>query len=326
MTFILFIILLNSACEKTIEIDIDEISPMIVLNGLIEADSSVVISLTRTRHILDNAEISTLTSAFVELSDNQGNSAILTIDGSNKYVTESFSVEPGTEYIITASAEGYYDVEAVCIIPEAVAIIRIDTATVYNEWNEPLISMGIVFQDDPSTDNYYQLFMMSKSYYTEWDIVERLDTLYIDPVTDTVITAIVLDTIITRIPFYSDLYFESEDLIIEEEDNRGGVIFSDQLIQGKEYILKGNIYTYFSRGSQDTTTIYVKLHSISKDYYEYVSSLEKHYYSKNDPFATPVVVHSNIQDGLGIFGGRSTSIDSIKIAPQPYEDDIWEIY
>lgn len=320
------ILLGGISCEKNIDIDIDEISPMLVLNGLIESDSSVSISLTRTRHILDNKEITVLANGTVEIFDTHGNSSDLVWDNRSRYETDNFQVSPGEEYTITASAEGYFDVEANCIIPDKIQIIRLDTVSVYNEWNEQMLSMGIVFQDDPDVENYYQLSLTSKSYYMDLHIEERLDTLYVDPIKDTVVIGIVYDTIENLIPNYENIYFQTEDLIIEEWDNNGGVVFSDRLIQGKEYSLKGTIYTGYRYWSADTSSIYVNLHSITKDYFEYVSSLQKHYNAKGDPFSTPVVVHGNVENGLGIFGGRVTSRDSILLPPQSWEDPYWNYY
>lgn len=325
-TLALILITGASACEKNIDIDIDEITPMIVLNSLIETDSSVSVSLSRTRHILDNKEITNLSNGIVKIFNTQGDSADLSWDGQRNYVSDNFQISDGEQYTITASAPGYFDVEASCVMPERIPIKRLDTATVYNEWNDEMLSLGIVFEDDPDVDNYYQLTLGSKYYYREWYIEESYDTLYYDPVQDTVIMGYRYDTIENLIPEYTREYFNTEDLIVEEWDYNGGVVFTDRLIQGKEYSLKGTIYTGYMYYSADTSTLYVNLHSISKDYFEYVSSLEKHYNAKEDPFSTPVVVHGNVENGLGIFGGRVTSRDSLRLAPVIWKDPYWEYY
>jgi hypothetical protein len=320
----LALLLSGISCEKNIDIDIDEITPMIVLNGLIESDSSVSISLSRTRHILDNKEVSTLKNGTVELFDTHGNSANLVWNSQGRYETDNFQIAPGEEYRITAKAEGYYDVEATCVIPEKIEIKRLDTLSVYDEWNEEALSLGIVFEDDPNEDNYYQLSLMAKYYQLQVDYIQRYDTLYVDIIKDTVIMGFVMDTIETSIPYYENVWFQTEDLIIEEWDNSGGVVFSDRLIQGKEYSMRGTIYTGYRMWSADTSSIYINLHSITKDYYDYLTSYQKHIYAKDDPFATPVVVRGNVENGLGIFGGRATSKDSIQLAPSQWEDPYWK--
>lgn len=320
---ITFLMLLGGiSCEKNIDIDIDEISPMIVLNGLVESDSTVSISLSRTRHILDNKEVSTLSTGEVEIFDSHGNSTELIWDNFNRYESDNFHISPGEEYRITATASGYFDVEARCVVPERIEIIRLDTASVYNEWNEEMLSLGIVFTDQADEDNYYQMSLSAKYYQTYFE--EKYDTLYVDLEKDTVIMGYVYDTIVT--PHFESVYFQTEDLIIEEWDNNGGVVFSDRLIQGKEYSLKGNIYNGYRYRSDDTVSLYVSLHSITKDYFEYVSSLQKHYNASGDPFSTPVVVHGNVENGLGIFGGRVTSKDSILLPPMEWEDPYWNYY
>ena len=88
--------------------------------------------------------------------------------------------------------------------------------------------------------------------------------------------------------------------------------------------MKGTIYTGYRYWSSDTSRIYVSLHSITEDYYDYVSSLQKHYNAKGDPFSTPVVVHGNVENGIGIFAGRVTSKDSILLPPVLWEDPYWK--
>jgi hypothetical protein len=83
------------SCEKNVDIDIDVIDNMIVMNGILKADSSANIYLSRTRHILDNREISELTDARVEISDLDGNTEILSFNEDKVYNTDKLELEPG---------------------------------------------------------------------------------------------------------------------------------------------------------------------------------------------------------------------------------------
>ena len=49
--------------------------------------------------------------------------------------------------------------------------------------------------------------------------------------------------------------------------------------------------------------IEVELQSLSRDFYYYVKSCELYRITKQDDYSEPVQIHSNVEDGWGIFGG-----------------------
>ncbi len=312
----LLLSLMLGSCEKNVEIDIEEIDPMIVMNGLLQADSTVDIFLSRTRHILDNKELSSLPDATVSITDTEGNSTILQYGSNRLYSSGAFRIIPGKSYTVSASAPGYNPVEATCRIPEIIPVKSIDTTSLVNEWGEKKIAFEIAFDDPEGETNYYMLSLNARVDVVNLEIVQRIDTLYIDPVKDTVVTGIVFDTIEHHYPRYENLYIESEDLAIEQWDyysNR--IIFSDKLFNGRTYRFNGSYYNWFLWDAADSSTVYISLQAIDEHYFKYIDSREDHYYAKDDPFAVPVVVHNNIENGIGILGGMSASIDSFKVAP-----------
>lgn len=319
------ILWLTGGCEKNIDIDIDEIDPMIVLNATIAPDSVIEVTLSRTRHILDNAELSMLTTGTVEISDDRGHSATLVKGEDSRYRTTAFLPEEGATYTVKASAEGYYDVESSCTIPASIAIDRIDTTAVYSDYGGKQYNFEIHFTDPAGEKNYYALSMKALVYNEELRYEERWDTLYIDPEKDTVVVGWTIDTIRIMHPYYEMVYLQSEDLVIEEYSSAdNGFVFSDKLFDGKSYTFKGSFQDYMLSYSADTATLYISLKSLDENYYRYLYSLQKHYYAKDDFFATPVVVYTNVTDGLGIFGSYSVDTDSMKFAPG--ERYYWEYY
>ncbi len=101
----------------------------------------------------------------------------------------------------------------------------------------------------------------------------------------------------------------SNDIIIEAETS-AGILFSDQLIDGKSYSFRGQISTW-SLESADSALVFFRLHSISESYYKYLKSPQKHYDAKDDYLAVPVIVFSNIESGTGFFGGYSSDVMTI---------------
>jgi hypothetical protein len=67
----------------------------------------------------------------------------------------------------------------------------------------------------------------------------------------------------------------------------------------------------FRQNQSDSTIIVVSLMSLSEDYFKYKLSLEKYQETAGDPFAQPVQVYSNVENGFGIFGGYSVYRDSL---------------
>ena len=51
-----------------------------------------------------------------------------------------------------------------------------------------------------------------------------------------------------------------------------------------------------------------ELYTCSADFFKYLVSIEKMSDTKDNPFSEPVLIHSNINNGLGIFGGLSKSV------------------
>ena len=324
ISFILGILLITAACEKNVDIDIDEIEPMIVMNGLLQTDSTVQIYLSRTRHILDNVQLSSLGGATVEISGPDGNPVSLVYGKDQLYRTDQIKIEAGKEYTVTASADGFNSVSAVSTMPKKVNIRKIDTLSVRNEWGEKQISFDILIEDPPDETNYYMLSLKARIPVKYIDIIERIDTLYVDPVKDTVILGYVYDTLEYFIPRIDNIYVESEDLAVEQNDyfsNR--IIFSDKLFDGKTYSFNGSFYDWFLWEAGDSATVYISLQSVDEHYYKYIDSRADHYYAKNDPFAVPVVVHNNIENGIGILGGATANVDSLKIAPKR---NPWDYY
>jgi len=101
-----------------------------------------------------------------------------------------------------------------------------------------------------------------------------------------------------------------------------GVLFSDQLFDGKTYSFRGQFYEHQLEAS-DSAVVDIKLHSISESYYKYLKSRQSHYDTKENYLAVPVIVYSNVEEGAGFFGGYSTDIYTITTFISEYR---WEYY
>ncbi|MDF1574900.1 MAG: DUF4249 domain-containing protein [Bacteroidales bacterium] len=326
-TGILF--LLATSCESVLFIELEESDKLIVLNGTLSKDSTVVVQVSRTRHILDNADLEPLENASVNLF--RGGERIMQMDysGNAYFLASGFRPAIGEELSIEVEQAGYPTVSARCEIPETVGIQSVDTSTVvqeygdmYYSYTEEMFQMDVTLRDPPGVDNYYLLNLLVDKSYTSWrdTTVQYVDSLYHNSewqyyVADSTYT-------LTEIFRYAeDPMVSSPDLVVEANTPEG-ILFSDQLIDGKEYSLRVSTMGY-ALGSADSAVVDIRLHSISESYYKYLKTRQKHYETKEDPFAVPVIVYTNVEGGAGFLGGYSSDVHSITTFVPEFGNEYW---
>ena len=75
--------------------------------------------------------------------------------------------------------------------------------------------------------------------------------------------------------------------------------------------------------SADSAVVDIRLHSISESYYKYLKTRQKHYETKEDPFAVPVIVYTNVEGGTGFLGAYSSDVYTITTFVSEFGDDYW---
>ncbi len=323
------LLLLAASCESVLFIELEESDKLIVVNGAVGNDSIVTVQVSRTRHILDNADLVPLKSATVTLF--RGSEMIEQLDyaGNGYFRATSFKPAVGEELSIEVEQPGYPSVSARCEIPQTVGVVSVDTSTVIEEYNEysyrsveELFQMDVTINDPPGVENYYLLNLQVDKSYTSWrdTTVNYVDSLYHNGewhyfISDTTYT--VTDTF----RYIEDPGLGSPDLVVEAVTDNG-ILFSDQLIDGKEYSIRA--YTFLrSIRSADSAVVDIRLHSISESYYKYMKSRQKHYETKDAPFAVPVIVYTNVEGGAGVLGGYSSDLYTITTFVPEFDDDYW---
>jgi len=308
------------ACEKVIDIDIDEISPMIVLNSVITPDSTIEVSLSRTRHILDDAALNTLKGATVTISDTLGNSEVLIIGEDEIYRTTALNPQSGMKYTVRATVPDYYDVEATTTVPDIIPIAAIDTfTTISGDYWSNEFNVSFLFDDPPGVANYYMVSVVARMVHDNSYVEFLYDTVYVDPHDGYVVMGYVPDTIYSDWVEYSNVYGNVSDLLVEGfSPGDHGMFFSDKLFDGKSFRMNFSIPDYYFNNSSDTAALYIRFKSLDEHFYRYIKKLEMHYYAQDDFLATPVQMYSNISDGLGIFGSYAQEERIYKFAPVYY--------
>lgn len=292
------------ACEKEIDISIPDRERKIVINSLFTANEPLSVNLTKSLSILDRADIVYLNDATVDLYTNNQFMEHLIFQSDGNY-SGNILLQPAIDYKIVVNRNGNI-ATANNSIPNPVNIISIDTGSI-RLFDYDYLQCLIEFEDPAEEVNYYMLSANEKhtDIYEYYDY--DLDSLFVDTME------------------FSSSFFESDDIIIENWiyiNENSYALFTDNLIDGKSY----SINIRFERGSNgyydsgvDSSKIVFSLFSVSEAYFRYFKTFALHRESYENPFAEPVQVFTNIENGLGVFAGFSSDSDSIQYFSKPFE-------
>ena len=290
---LIFSALTLSNCTKEIEFDAQDIAPRIVVNSLFTNDSIWAAHISRSVGVLETTSYTTINDANVNIFDANANLVTtLTHQGNGLYTSPTgLTPQANQSYTIEASASGYESVNASNSIPSAVPIYQLDTVTSTNSDGETILEATITFQDPPNISNYYMLEVY---------------------VTGTWINEGEQDTIEIREP----LQISCDDINVETVNrfNFGGfentylyLMVKDQNFDGENYSLTFSVINYAELKDMDLFGE-IRLVNTSEEYFNYLKSFNMYQRTINNPFATPVQVYSNVNNGMGIFaGGTLTS-------------------
>ena len=162
----LIIILILSSCTKVIDIDLNSVSPQLVIEGNIsDLPGPYFVRLSKTVNFNKTNLFPPLSGAIVKISDNTGNSEILTETSHGLYSASLIQGTPGRTYELTViSEEKVY--KAISTMPVAV---NIDTLTIQEFCNGiqgastgNIIAkyINVQFYDPLEINNYYRFIQI----------------------------------------------------------------------------------------------------------------------------------------------------------------------
>lgn len=249
-----------------------------------DTDSVLTVMVGKSVGVLDSINPDIVYGATVELYKNGVLAYNFTfadsVRGYQVALTEPFDPVVGDEYELRVSAEGFETTSGVQKVPEKVEIIdatwNVDGGV--DEFGDPVDIFELTFQDPGGVRNFYEVNGYS-------------DIKYNDP----------FDSTITY-EYRSTFYFESND------PNFSNGTISDANFNGQEYTLRLQSYASFFTG--DPNYVYtgrISLSSATPEYANYINSLNNYWNADGNPFAEPVLLYSNMSQGLGAFGIFNTS-------------------
>ena len=147
-----------ASCQKVISVDLNQSSPQIVIEGLVNdqgGTDSVVINMTGD-YFTPSLNFPPVTSATVVISDNAGNTDTLKEATAGTYYSAGPRGVPGRTYSLAVVADGKtYD--AVSTMPQKVSIDSFYAELSNNPLGESGYDFFVTFKDPPQPGNYYRI-------------------------------------------------------------------------------------------------------------------------------------------------------------------------
>ena len=217
------------------------------------------------------------------------------------YRSRELVPQTGEFYIIKVSAPGFEPVTAENSIPVPVPIESVqynsNIAGQEDDETEQVLDfdVSVTVQDPPDQKNYYHLI-----FYQE------LVTYTVSPSGDTLRGAKVYAEPQT-------LYTKDPNLpVLKNFDNRG-FLADDRHFNGKKMVFDiAGSYSYDSRKFLPGNFL-IELRSVSEAYFYHYSTLTLQGEQGNNPLAEGVVIYDNIENGVGLFAGYSSSVNTVRI-------------
>jgi len=312
----LALLIICLSCQKE-GLHIPDLGRKIVINGLVIEDSLLKVRISKSLYYNDHLSSpfdSGLVNANVFFFEDDKIIDTLkyryggetwNVYGSlcENYYSSKKSVSTGKEYKVLVQAPGLPDAWASTNIPGRVRIEKMDTSHLmmppdpyHSNDNWILLLCNLTFTDPPGETNYYMVSVDIKP----------------------------------RVWRDSHLLLYTQDIIGEEKMTEPNgiyaIAFSDKAINGTRYSLQIGLNTHEiglpfidDRPTMDGVpyytehrkVIYIKLYSITEDYFNFLRTYNLYRTNYGDALAEPIMIYSNISGGYGIFGGASVSCDSL---------------
>jgi hypothetical protein len=293
------------SCDPVVvEIEIPDKSARMTINTYFIADSSWRIGITRAQHVLDpEYEFEDISDAVVNIFED---SQLLTTlsyippdarwhEEHGVYASDKAAAvlpKPGKTYEIRAHSDQHGDVSAFCTMPSSVPVAEVIVNSRDLDDNS-MIPLTVLFNDPPDEENFYELYVRTTSVFT--DPANNISQQYS-----------------TESPVYTldPLFYQKSESFdfLDASGKPFPVLFSDDGFDGRLLRIncKASVYPFSTSPSQK---IYYEIivRALSKEYYQYIVTRKLQQAARRDPFAQPVKIYSNVENGFGIFAAYNQS-------------------
>ena len=269
---------LLAACEKEITLNLSDYASKLVVNGEFNTNATVKVEVSRSIPIMNVADSTgyLLMDATAKLYEN--NTLIGNLTYVNGFYTMNYKPKQGKAYRVEVNRSGFNPAVAEVNVPANIVSKSkfVDSVSI-DKLGFPFGQLNIQFKDDVGTKNYYELLVR---YYD------------------------------AGIQKWFPLDFKSNDILFLNNDklDNGGYVFSDVSFNGQQ---KNILTSIESNTATGTPKFEISIKTFSEEYYNYLKQLRD--YDNNGFFVSdPVILISNVKNGLGMVGGVYNVKDNLK--------------
>ncbi|MDX9747971.1 MAG: DUF4249 domain-containing protein [Paludibacter sp.] len=321
---IAIILALFSSCEKEIEFNGEVTEPLIVVNSFLTPDSAITVELTKSLFFLDSKnDFDRVDNATVSIEVNGQLKETLRFMNHGKY-TGDYKALPGDSVALLVKVPGHEDVRSSVVVQQASVILSVDTLSkkLIERYESQKIDnqviawmthyekeIGVRIKDAANVKNFYRLSVFYREQYAEHP-----------------------EGYLSGYYMFFNLQGVSNEAtsgsilgLVEGESSDEFHVFTDELFDGKEIVLRFKIYDYvfevepgfehlFDKQYLTMKRSYiVNLQSIPQDTYLYLKSKDAAEQVFETFFTEPVQIYTNIENGVGIFGAITNNRRTIDV-------------
>lgn len=287
--FIIALLLVLSACEKDVNIDLKDGDPTLVVEGYIENNLPPYVFLTKSVGYFSKIDLTTLQNSFVH------GATVKVSDGTTTVTLKEYSIDTGTN----GNKFSFYSIDTTG--PLFLGVIN-------KSYKLTIVYEGKTYEATTKIPNPTPLDSVLSSYpgppfdTSKNPLARQVKVYFKDP--DTLGNCVRYFTRRNNEPYYAGL----------------NSVYNDDLINGKPF------NTIFPLGENRSTqmpfdslglayvgdTVTFKWSAIDKAVYDFWSTYEYSLGTLGNPFSTPVSVKSNISNNaLGVWAGYGSTYTTI---------------
>lgn len=302
----MFIVLL--ACEKPVTIDIPQKPSRLVINGWVGNDSIISVHVGKSRYSLaprdswsQLLETYTVKNAVPVVYENNIPVDTLVYDAVTYQYrsTRSKRIRQGYTYRVKVNAPDFPEAWAETPVPSQSVITKLERVrnARTNSAGQPEDEITITLDDPAGEENFYLVQIFTSAYNighgypvscvrtTDKDIeMMRYDTDPMDP----------------------DNCFNGNELLMKD------VHFNGRQKVLKLYVESSLLPDYVDPNNGNVNRPYIYVYRITKDHFKFMKSFAIYWSTDENPFAEPVNVFSNVQNGYGVFSTYTKMTDTLR--------------
>lgn len=345
ITVLLYIFLsIFTSCEEEVDYYDLGVKNLIVVNGRFVDGETPWCQVSRSDIVFDQIKNKITPTTFLpdaKVTANDGNSdfTYVVVGDSAKMEAKGLTPKAGESYTLKASANGLDDVYSTVTIPNkpqaSVKLISVEKDK--NDWYWDIFensetgykaTFEINIQDDPNTEDYYQLLIYAntKNYEYEYRVVDTVYTYWAEGHWVEVPQRYMKPYVVDSSMAYEECNFGSDDPVMnwnqsqsnslfEEVEWNSMNIFNDQLFNGQTSKIRFYIYINKNEiisGPDFSYPVYYELRHINKEMYMYYRTYQKVSENEWTGSLSPYILYCNVENGAGLVAAWSAAKDTLQ--------------